>query len=419
MFRAALSGAPARRFFAAHAQSCVGTGLAYVALPLLAYERFGSAWAVALVLLPDLLPAIVLGPLLGALVDRVGWRLCAVVADVLRCGAFVAVTVAGSLPVMIACAGVAGLGTALFVPSALAGLPRLLRGERVRAAGMGLYSVFDDLGMIAGPAVAAGLLAVLSPSALLGLNALTFAVSAGVLASIPAARRSRPASASPAARTSLFADARAGVRALGARPEIRVLLTSSTAVVLCIGVTNVGEVVLAREVLGVGGTGLAVLVTAGGVGTILGSLCARITGAGAWAWRRAYVLGIAAMSAELIACGVTRSFWLVVPALAVGGFGNGLALVHDRLLLTRSTPPSLHGRLFGLQKTCTASAFALSIIASGALIAELGVHAAFLLSGVALAGVLASVTGRLRAAWPSPAPGAAGAGPRGLGDALA
>ena len=74
MLRAALADAPSRRFFLAHAQSCLGSGLAYVALPLLAWDRFGSAWAVVAVLLPDLLPAIVLGPLLGALVDRVGWR---------------------------------------------------------------------------------------------------------------------------------------------------------------------------------------------------------------------------------------------------------------------------------------------------------------------------------------------------------
>lgn len=415
MFRAALSEAPARRFFAAHAQSCLGTGLAYVALPLLAYDRFGTVWAVALVLLPDLLPAILLGPLLGALVDRIGWRVCAVVADILRCGAFVAVTLVGSLPLMVLCAAVAGLGTALFVPSALAGLPRLLRGDRVRAGGMGIYSALDDLGMIAGPALAAACLAVLSPGALLGMNAVTFLISALLLASLPAgAATGRVA----VARRSLFADARTGVRTLAARPEIRVLLASSTGVVLCVGITNVGEVVLAREVLGVGGSGLAVLVTAGGVGTILGSLCARLTVAGTWAWRRAYLLGIAAMTAELIACGVVGSFWLVVCALMLGGFGNGLALVHDRLLLARSTPSELHGRLFGLQKTFTSLAFALSFVASGALIAGFGVHAAFLLSGVALACVFMLALPRLRAAWPSPAPGAPGA-PRGLGDALA
>ena len=44
----------------------------------------GSAWAVTAVLIPDLLPAILFGPLLGALVDRIGWRTCAIAADLLR-----------------------------------------------------------------------------------------------------------------------------------------------------------------------------------------------------------------------------------------------------------------------------------------------------------------------------------------------
>ena len=186
MFRAALSGAPARRFFAAHAQSCLGTGLAYVALPLLAYERFDTPWAIAAVLLPDLLPAIVLGPVLGALVDRIGWRTCAVVADALRCLAFLLVMSADSLPLMIAGAALAGLGTALFTPAALAGLPRLMDGDGTRAAGMGLFGAIDDLGLTAGPALAAVLLAVISPTTLMGLNAVTFAISAVLIATIAA-----------------------------------------------------------------------------------------------------------------------------------------------------------------------------------------------------------------------------------------
>ena len=39
------------------------------------------------------------------------------------------------------------------------------------------------------------------------------------------------------------------------------------------------------------------------------------------------------MAVELFACGLLHSFRLVVLALALGGFGNGLALVHDRMLL--------------------------------------------------------------------------------------
>ena len=163
MGAAVLSSSPARRFFAAHAQSCLGSGLAVVALPLIAYERFGTAWAVTGVLLPDLLPAIVLGPLLGALVDRIGWRACATIADVTRCAAFALMLVLPSLPWMIAAATLAGLGSALFSPAALAGLPRLAPGDR-RPAAMGLFGALDDFGLTVGPALAGLLLPVFRSS---------------------------------------------------------------------------------------------------------------------------------------------------------------------------------------------------------------------------------------------------------------
>ncbi len=51
-----------RVFFAAHAQSSLGTGAGYVALLVLAYERLESPWAISLVLLADFLPAMFLGP---------------------------------------------------------------------------------------------------------------------------------------------------------------------------------------------------------------------------------------------------------------------------------------------------------------------------------------------------------------------
>src|SRR3954453_10757890 len=155
MFREALAVPAARRFFIAHAQSCLGTGLAYVALPLLAYDRFETPWAVSAVLLPELLPAIVLGPLLGALVDRIGWRTCAVVADVLRMGAFLLIMTAGSLPTVMTGALIGGMGTALFSPAAPAGLPRLVDRDDSGAAVMGLYGAIDDIGLPAGPALAA------------------------------------------------------------------------------------------------------------------------------------------------------------------------------------------------------------------------------------------------------------------------
>jgi MFS family permease len=397
MLRAALADAPSRRFFAAHAQSCLGSGLAYVALPLLAYDRFGSAWAVVAVLLPDLLPAVVLGPLIGALVDRWGWRACAMLGDAIRCLAFVLLLFGNGLELMIAGAALAGVGTALFGPAALAGLPRLAPGDR-RPAAMGLFGALDDLGLTLGPALAALLLFVLPTDGLLALNAISFAVSGLAIATIPTAGQEAAVERGP----SLLAEARAGIRELAGRPEVRALIGSSTAAVLCIGMTNVGEVILAREVLDIGGSGLAVLMTAGGVGTVAGSLAARFKFA--WEWRRAYQVGLACMAFDLIACAMLPSFWLLLPVFVIGGFGNGFALVHDRLLLSHAAPDSMHGRLFALQKACTSGAFAISFLSAGAMIAFGGVQVAFLCAGIALIGVIAMVTPRLRAAWPAPGP---------------
>ena len=71
----------ARWFFAAHLQGALGTGAGYVALLLLAYEQLGSAWGATAVLIADLAPAMLLGPLLGGLIDRTSRLGCAIAAD--------------------------------------------------------------------------------------------------------------------------------------------------------------------------------------------------------------------------------------------------------------------------------------------------------------------------------------------------
>src|SRR5947209_4961102 len=78
----------ARVFFAALAQSSLGTGAAYVGLLVIAYERLHSPWAISLVLLADFVPAMFLAPFFGAAADRWSRRWCAVSADIIRAGAF-------------------------------------------------------------------------------------------------------------------------------------------------------------------------------------------------------------------------------------------------------------------------------------------------------------------------------------------
>jgi MFS family permease len=396
MLRAALRDRASRRFFTAHGQSCLGSGLAHVALPLLAYDKTGSAWAVTAVLIPDLMPAILFGPLLGALVDRVGWRACAIAADLLRFLGFTLVVFAHSLPVLVIAAAFAGTGTALFAPAALAGVSHLAPGER-RPAALGLFGALDDIGLTVGPALAAGLLAITGPTLLLGANAATFALSAMLLAGIG----TREQSGDAVEYRSLWTDLREGLRSLGGLAEVRLLLGSSTAAVLFAGVTNVGEVLLARDVLHAGGSGLAAIVAAHGAGTVLGSLAARFKLT--FQWRRAYIAGLSCMAVDMALCAICSNFWVLLPVFVLGGFGNGFALVHDRLLLGGSVPDALHGRVFALQKALTSLAFATSFVTASMLITGMGVQVAFGIAAAGMAAVIATAAPRLRAAWPAPA----------------
>ncbi|HYH89540.1 MAG TPA: MFS transporter [Solirubrobacteraceae bacterium] len=393
-FGAALSARGARRFFFAHAQSSLGSGIAIVGLPLLAYDRYHTAWALTAVLLCELLPAVLLGPLLGALADRLPRRTALVAADVLRLGAFGALVFVPSLTLMIACALVAGIGSALFNPSALASVSRLATPPN-RPAAMSLYSALDDIGLTLGPALAGALLLIVEPHILMAINAGTFTLSAGLLATIPlSAPARRPVG-------SLISSMRSGARQIVALPGVRLLLASSTVAVVAVGMVNVGEVLLARELLGVGGAGLAALMTASGIGTFVGSTFGARTGT-SWQWRRAYLAGLMCMAADLVLCAIAPYFWLLVITFALGGFGNGLALVHDRLLLAHTVPEALHGRLFALHKTCTSAAFVVAFVLAGVLITTLGIQAMFLCGGLALTVIILIVRPPLRALWPEP-----------------
>ena len=134
---------------------------------------------------------------------------------------------------------------------------------------MGLFGALDDLGLTLGPALAAAAAVRRARRRPARRQRRLVRDQRDRDRRHPRHRRRRPPRrASPRCSPRR---ARASARS-PRRPEVRALLGSSTAAVLCVGMTNVGEVVLAREVLDVGGSGLATLMTAGGVGTVLGSL---------------------------------------------------------------------------------------------------------------------------------------------------
>jgi MFS family permease len=384
----------ARLFFLAHAQSSFGTGVGYVALVLVAYERHPGPWGITLVLLADFLPAIAFGPLFGAAADRWSRRTCAVVADLARAVAFVGIALVGSIEATVALALLAGFGAGLFQPAILAGLPSLIDRERVPPA-LSLYGQLTELGALVGPALAALLLLFTDAQTLLLVDGATFALSAVALALLPFGRPARAGGPS-----SLLGEARAGLRAVREIPGVLGVILVSAAALLCAGMLNVIELLFARGDLGVGDSGFGVLVALSGLGIVLGN-AAGARGGGLRDLRRRLLLGIATIGVALLAMAAAPSFAAACPAFVAMGVGNGLVLVHGRLLLQVVVPEAMLGRIYGVKDGILAAAFGLAFVSAGALVDALGTRE--VLAGAGVLGLLvwALAAPSLRRHWPT------------------
>jgi MFS family permease len=386
----------ARAFFVVLAQSALGNGAAYVALLVIAYERFESGWAIGLILLADLLPAMLLGPVFGAAADRWSRRGCLVVADVLRAAAFLGIAFVDSFAATFVLAIVAGAGTGLFTPAGLAAVPSLVRPERLPAA-TALYGAIADIGFVVGPALAAGALAVGGPEAILLGNAATFAISAAALTQIKFGAAPRPAQGEPPA-PGLIGGAREGLHELMGMIGVRAVVAASGALLLFAGLFNVAELPFSKEDLGAGDVGFGVLTAIYGLGFVAGSLSGSKGGTTAQLKSR-FLMGLAVVSGGFIACGVAPGLAAAVPAFALAGVGNGLVLVYERLLIQTTVPDRLMARVFGVKDGLTAWAFAAAFLVAGGLVDALGARTLILIAGAGGLVVWAAARLALRRAW--------------------
>jgi MFS family permease len=369
----------ARVFFAVLAQSSLGTGAAYVGLLVVAYERFHSPWAISLVLLADFVPSMLLGPLLGAIADRWSRRWCAVAADGIRAVAFIGIGVVGSFPATVGLALAAGIGTALFRPAALAALPSLV-GKGRSAAATSLYGAITDFGHTVGPAVAAALLAAVGPEDLLVANGATFAVSGAVLSRLSfgdVVTSDEPADAAP---SSLFRETREGLRSTMGMPGIRIVIATAAGAMFFGGAFNVAELPFATTDLGTTPSGYSILVAVFGLGFVGGSLRGA-AGGDAPVLKRRFLDGILLTGAGGLVAGAAPNLALAVAGFAVGGFGNGLLVVHQRLLFLSQVRPALQGRVFAVADGFVSWGFALAYVSAGGLAALVGARFLILLTG--------------------------------------
>ncbi|MGO9780185.1 MAG: dTMP kinase [Streptosporangiaceae bacterium] len=155
-----LSIKPFRRLWTALSLSSLGDWLSIIALTALApslTSKGDAAVAVGGVWLATLLPALLLGPLAGAIADRLDRRMTMIVGDVIRALLFLSIPLFPNLTWIYVAKFLAGCATLFWTPATNASVPNLVPRDKLeRANQLSLLSTYGTA------PVAAGLFSVLA-----------------------------------------------------------------------------------------------------------------------------------------------------------------------------------------------------------------------------------------------------------------
>jgi MFS family permease len=362
--------------FLATAGSSFGTYIAAVALTLHIQELTGSPIWVAGLLIADFLPIVLIGLLLGPLVDRLSRRWLMIGSDLARFGVFAALPFTDSPEVIVALAAVAGVATGFFRPAAFAGLPNLVPDDELTNANSLLQTV-ETLAWMTGPIVGALMFMVWGPDAPYAVNALTFLVSVGLIAAIP----ERKLRSEESLTRGHWRDVADGLRLVVTSAPLRTVLIVWNVVILASAAVNVAEVFFAIDTLDAGEVGFGVIVAASGVGLAIGSYLAA-PALGSVGLRRHYAGSIALMGAGWGIAAFANSIWVAVPFIVAGAAGNGAAIVCNQVLVQRGAPDRFRGRALATIMSSNYAVLGLAMAAAGLLTSVYGARWVWVMAGV-------------------------------------
>ncbi|GGN59950.1 MFS transporter [Actinoplanes lobatus] len=375
-------GADFNRLWTASAISNIGDGVTMAAGPLLVASISDNPSLIAGAVFAQQLPWLLIALVSGAWVDRLDRRTTAVVVNVLRAAALTVLTATiatgtVTIPVVYLVVFLLGVGETLADTAMGALIPAIVAPEHLSSANARLGATFSVNQFIAKPLGA--WLFVISAAVPFGVDALTFAASAALLAGI------RPVPPSEQhERTSLRREIGAGIRWLWGHRLLRTTAVS-------MGVGNIAFcaafavfVVYCRDRLGLHEVGYGILLTAFAVGGLFGAGVAtrlsRRFGNGA-------VLRAGLITEVLVhvTLAVTTSPWVAAAVLIVFSVHTMVWGVITATIGQRAVPDHLRGRVSSVYLLIQTGGAALGSLLGGLLAGVWSITAPFWIAAVIMA----------------------------------
>ena len=378
-----------RRLWAAGAISLVGDWLSFVAVSALALEMGAGALGLALVFAAHALPAAILSPFAGALLDRMDRRRVLVGADAVAgvvTAAMAGAAVLGWVWVVQALLLVRSAVTSIVPPGESAAVRRLVPAAALLPANSLLAATWS-VAYVAGMSLG-GAAAMLGPALALALDAATFATAAVLHATLPA----MPAPPQNRAVTSPLALVRTTPRDTAAALRIAARRRPLLAAVLgktpfgfaggagWIALNLVGAL---AQPFGPAALSFGILQAIRGAGTGIGpAVAAALARRGVaersltWATRALMVVGIGGLV-------IARTPTGLAAAALAWGLGTGTNWVLSHAAMQRESPDEVIGRLAAFDELMVTLAMVLSAFAGAAAVGLAGITGAAL-TGIAL-----------------------------------
>lgn len=367
-----------------------------VALGIVAY-RDGGATALGLVGLLRMVPSAICAPLLSPLADRGPRERVLVVVSTLRgivtAAAAVVAAVGGAPAVIYALAVLSTIAATLFRPAHSALLPSLCHTGHELASANVVRGMLDSASTLVGPLLAAVLLEVADVEVVFAVAATASLWSAGLLLRLRYDAPTRPAAT---VRPRLVREALEGIGVVAHHRDLALVLGLAAAQSFTRGALTVFSVVVSIELLGRGEPGAGTLMTAVGVGAVLGSLAASLLVGtrrlGAW-----FAVGVALWGLPIALVGFVPVDFAALVLLAFVGVGNALIDVAGFTLLGRMAPDAVLARVFGVLESLVAVSIGIGAVAASWAVAVWGPRPALVVIGLVCPLLAVASWRRLRA----------------------
>jgi MFS family permease len=381
----ALTKRRVRIYAAGHAVSVLGGWFQQIALSWLVYRLTGSVFLLGLTGFILQIPYLLLGPITGAVVDRVPRMQLLIVTDLILAGlaatlAILAFAEVSDVRAYLVVAGLIGIASAFELPARQSLFTAIVDDDKtLLPSAIALSGVIFNAGRMIGPAIAGVMLLFLPEAWCFTLNALSFAAIIGALLAMKLPPQAPPSKTS-AVRTATFAQ---GVTFLSTLPAVRYLLPMTG----CVGLFGVSYVQLMPSITHTffdGGSSMVGLMMCGaGIGAVTASgFLAMQRGTALQA--RLVTVAPFVLSASLIAFSMSRWLPLSFVLLAITAGMLMLTTASTNVLIQQSVPDAWRGRAIGLYSMSFQGTAPIGNLIAGAMASWLGLSATLALNGIVI-----------------------------------